>query len=75
MTALQFLTHLRDDFKCGPNSDDQGRKPVSNSQYFRWLSSGAITFNGEKLGPRDEIKFPLNEVVFFPRNERKRITL
>jgi hypothetical protein len=74
MTSHQFLIMMRDDYKCCPNCDDQGRRPVSNSQLFRWLSSGAVTFNGERLSPKQEVTFPLTEVAYFPRNPRKRIT-
>ena len=43
----------------------------TNSEIKRWLKNSAVVINGEKPKPNDEIVFPINELVFFPKGKRK----
>lgn len=68
MTALEYLISL-------PHVPMalNGNKPcaASNSERRRWLESRSVIINGVKPGPQDEIVFPVNELVFFPKGERR----
>lgn len=78
MTALEVLKILRDDWCCGPSTDDKGKRPVSNKQLERWLDSGAIIIAGRKPKAKEDIGEPywsLSPIVFFPKNPEKRITV
>ena len=43
--------------------------PVSNSELRRWIQNGAIEINGEKVQVNEEIDFPINSVILFPKNK------
>lgn len=78
LEALEVLKILRDDFHIGPNTDDKGKRPVSNKQLERWLDSGAIIIQGKKPKAKEDIGEPywdLSPLVFFPKNPEKRITV
>ena len=68
MTSLDFLIELKLWFQCcprlGSNCTDNGMP--SNSELRRWLDSGAVQFNGIRLKSKDEVIFPITDLVFFP---------
>lgn len=47
---------------------------ASNSEKRRWLQNKAVIINGERPGPDDPLDFPLEQLVFFPKGQR-RITM
>lgn len=44
-------------------------KPASKSEVGRWIDSGAVLCNGERLG-RETMDFPIFSLVLFPRGNR-----
>jgi len=72
MTALEFLKtipHLPMAFL--------GEKPVkaSNSEIRRWLESGGVQINRKRPKPNEEIEFPVEQLIFFPKNPKRKCTM
>lgn len=72
MKALNFLISLR---PAIPMSTSQGCKPASNSEIRRWITDGSVTFNHERCAPDEEIDFRVHSLIFFPKSEKRRVTL
>jgi len=68
MTALDFICSL-------PHVPMQfnGEQAVvaSNSEKRRWLQNRSILINGVKPDWNDEICFPVTELIFFPKSNRR----
>lgn len=47
----------------------------SNSQRRRWLESRSVLINGQKPGPRDPVTLPVEQLIFFPKNNKSRCTM
>jgi hypothetical protein len=63
MNAIDFIHGFRvfsREGKC---------KPASKSEVRRWIESGAVLCNGERLGV-EAIDFPVNSLVLFPKGNR-----
>lgn len=45
------------------------RKP-SNSELFRWLRNKSVMINNEYPKPKDELSFPIKNIVFFKGEKR-----
>ncbi len=43
----------------------------SNSEIIRWLVKRSVLINGTTPSPDDEIIFPIAELIFFPKSDRK----
>ncbi len=73
MKVHEFLIGLRPAIPMATN----GTKPVpaSNSQIRRWLVDKAVLINGATPGPDDQVDFPITQLVFFPKSDKKRTTL
>ena len=69
MTAYQYLRHLKQHGIC--LGDDQNKGIASNSQLNRWLKQGAVRINGLFAKPTDEIRNPIDDLVFFPGAKRQ----
>ena len=76
MRMLEWLIRLRDEAQCVPSSKE-GRKlgPPSNGELRRWCRSGAIVINRKRMEPGDEIRFPVKQLLFFPRSPQSRTTI
>jgi len=50
-----------------------GEQPVkaSNSERRRWLQNKSVIINGTKPNWNDEIDFPVEELIFFPKSNRR----
>lgn len=73
MTALEFLLTLR---PALPFSKERGRvAPPSNGEVKRWLLNKAVSINGVRLAPGQDVQFPVTSLVFFPTSETNRCTL
>ncbi len=68
VTAFEYLKELPRDWL--PFNGER-MKASSNSDLWRWLNMGAIIINGEKPKPKDEIKFPVWQLTFFPNGKRR----
>lgn len=76
MTAIDALKYLRANGVYFPWRNKGGViSQPSNSDLFRWLNEGAVAVNGVKPKPRDEVQFPITQLVFFPNNPQTRTTL
>ena len=67
MTALQWLRQ----FKHLPMSVERPCTPVSNAELKRWIRNGSVLWNTEKCEVNEEIDFPVDSLVFFPKSKRK----
>ena len=78
MTVMQWLNSLR---PAIPLSIERGEdktgshRPMSNSELRRHIQQGAVLVNGERVGPHDEVNFPVFSLVFFPKSAVRRTTL
>jgi hypothetical protein len=54
-----------------PMSTESPCTKSSRSEVKRWLKKKSVIINGSKPLPSDEISFPVNELVFFPKGRRK----
>lgn len=68
MKALDFICSI-------PHVPMQfnGTQPVtaSNSEKRRWLQNHSVIINGTKPNWNDEIEFPIEQLVFFPKSNRR----
>ena len=68
MDAWGFL-RLLSEKKCVPWSREKAGYPT-NSELRRWLESGSVVINGKRPKPSDEVVFPVDGLVFFPKSSR-----
>ena len=54
-------------------SSDRAGNPVktSNSEIKRWLNSKSVLINRKAPLTNEDIKFPITQLVFFPKGKRK----
>jgi len=67
MTALKWIRQ----FKHLPMSTERPATKASNAEIKRWIKSGSVLFNAEKVDINDEIDFEIFSLVFFPKGKRK----
>ena len=67
MNGWGFLMTLNE-FGAFQSRERTGK--ASNSELKRWLQNGAVVVNGEKLLWNEEMDFPVNSVVLFPKGNR-----
>lgn len=65
--AWEFLRNLNKFLKF---QTKEGKRvgPVSNSELKRWLQSGSVICNGEKLDWDEPMDFVIYSFVLFPKN-------
>jgi hypothetical protein len=76
MTALEFLCRIKYIPCMNPfeHPRDKNKVPLpvcSKGERSRMLKNGAVVINGRRPGPKDEINFPIDELIFFPNGERR----
>lgn len=64
MNAIEYLKTLT--YLLHSEEGNELGRP-SNSELYRWLMKGSVIINGKKPKPKDEIEFPIYELVFFPK--------
>jgi len=69
MTALEYLKNLPR--KYLPKSLEHGIRCPSNGELRRWLNDKGISINGERPKANENILFPIQQLVFFPKSKRK----
>jgi hypothetical protein len=67
MTAFEFLKTIR----YLPMSVERPCSKASNSEIKRWLRKKSVLINGLLPDVNDVIKFPVFQLVFFPKGKRK----
>lgn len=67
MTALELILHLG----VIPMSVEDPCTTPSKSEIRRWLDQKAVLINGKRPSHKEEVHFPIVELVFFPKGSRK----
>lgn len=68
MTAHEYLKSLPY-LPYSVNGKENGGRPT-NSDLRRWLENRSVIINDEKPGWKDEVKPPVNQLVFFPKGHK-----
>lgn len=68
MNLLTFLNSLR---PAIPFSTEKPCTVASNSELRRWIASGAVLINTEKMTWDELVDFPVFSIVFFPNGARR----
>lgn len=71
MKAFQVIQHIG----VIPMSIERPCTVASGSEVRRWLKNKAVLINGQTPGPEDEVSFPINQLIFFPKSKRKTTVL
>lgn len=69
MTAYQFIRGLA----WLPSNDDGDL--ATNSDIRRWFDRRSVIINGTKPAWRDEVEYPITELIFFPKGKRRTTVL
>lgn len=72
MQALQFIISMR---PALPYSIEKSCLLATNSEIRRWFNNKAIRINGVFPGWDDEVEFPINDLVFFPKSVKRKTTI
>ena len=74
MTAHELLKEWRDVQWFIPLDHTRGKsQKASNGCLYRWLREGAVIINDAKPKPEDQITFPIKNLIFFPKGNRRTI--
>ena len=73
MTAFQWLASMNK--VCQFMSVEKPAIKASGSELRRWLNSGNIEVNFQKIGPEDPWPPIVKTVVMFPKSKTRRCTL
>ena len=75
MTALELLCKIKwipcVDRNLHLRVNGQIVLVCSKGERKRLLENKAVIINGVRPGPKDEISFPIRELIFFPNGKRK----
>ena len=69
MKAIEFLKTQRDDGLIPCSKEGDKLHIPSNAELRRWLLKGSVVINGKTTKPYDEIHYPIDELVYFPRSK------
>lgn len=72
ITVWNWLIHLNREEQCVPNPEK--KFTTSSSAIKRMLENKAVTINGDKPGPKDNVMFPVDELVFF-KGSKSQVTI
>ncbi len=70
MTAWEYLRELNE--VCFFMSRERDGK-VTNSELKRWLQNQSVQVNGRRIKWNEEVDFPVQELVLFPKRNRTTI--
>ena len=73
MTAMEFIVFMKPAIPQTQEGERVG--PPSNSEIRRWLDQGAVRINGVNPKSKERIELPVKELIFFPKNPKKRCTV
>lgn len=48
---------------------------MTNGELRRHIEQGGVLFNHEKVSVNEEIDFPVFSLIFFPKSDKRRVTL
>ena len=69
MNAYEFLTKHWPREWLPKKLEGKAMQP-SNSELWRLLDKGGVIINGQTPKPKDDIEFPIWELVFFPKGRK-----
>lgn len=72
LKVLQYLIMLR---PALPMSREKPCTPTSNSELRRWCNDRSVIINGKPMRADEEVEFPVDSLVFFPKSEKNRCTI
>jgi hypothetical protein len=72
MNLLLFLNGLRPSI---PMSIEKPCTIMTNGELRRHIEQGGVLFNHEKVSVNEEIDFPVFSLIFFPKSDKRRVTL
>lgn len=58
-----------------PTSNENAPNPPSNSELRRWLDQKAVIINGKTPSSKEMVQWPITQLVFFPKSEKRRTTV
>lgn len=67
MKAWQYMIDLNK--VCQFHSKERSGK-ASNSEMKRWLTNQAVQLNGRRIKWDEDVDFPVNELILFPKKSR-----
>lgn len=73
VTAIEWLKSLRPMLPL--SGEAQIPTPMSNGELKRLLQDGGVQLNGRRIKPDEKVDFPVTELIFWPRSQKKRCTL
>ena len=73
MTAYEYLCERQKFLPASREVQSLGRA-VSKGEIKRWLQNKAVLINGRRPDWKDEISFPIFELIFWPNSDKNRTT-
>ena len=70
MHWLDFMDKRWRDWKCLPQTRERGTGEPTRSEVRRWLNNSAVAVDGTRVKPFDDVAFPMQSVVLFPKGNR-----
>lgn len=67
MTAWEYLRDLNN--VCSFMSKERTGK-ATNSELKRWLQSQSVQLNGRRIKWNEEVDFPVNQLILFPKKSK-----
>lgn len=72
---MNILTYLKNLGPAVPMSLEKPCTQASSSERMRWCDQGSILINGEAIKRNEEVPYPVESLVFFPKSKKRRTTL
>lgn len=71
MTAFELIFHIG----VIPMSVEKPCTIPSKSEIRRWLDQKSVIINGLKPSSKEEVEFPITQLVFFPNSKTRKTTV
>ena len=68
ITAWKYLIELNK--VCHFHSRERLGTKVSNSELKRWLQNQAVQLNGRRIKWNEDVDFPVEQLILFPKKGR-----
>jgi hypothetical protein len=72
MKVLQYILSLK---PALPMSKEKPCTEASNSEIRRWCRDKSVIINGKQVVADEELDWPVESLVFFPKSNKNRCTL
>lgn len=73
MTAKELMLDLHK--LCHFMSTERPGTKASSSEVIRWLNNKAVSINSYNPSPQELVQFPVQNLVLFPKSDKRRCTL